>query len=217
MAFQSGALVASNLAEAHGVISPARSGLMTVITADADVYGLRNVGERPFRVTMVRIRWVTTTAFAAAQCLSFRFTKVYAMQMVHDGGSPVTAVPHWRCPSVLPNAANVTTLAGSLVPATAALAETGLRQAALSVRISDTAAITMSNATLTYSAPSASEPDIYPVASGSTLPAIYEDWQPRDGLPLILEQNTGIVGKIGITMGATGVGRLYVGVDGYFL
>ncbi len=46
---------------------------------------------------------------------------------------------------------------------------------------------------------------------------MYEDWQPRDGLPLVLAQNTGLLGRCTIALGAAGVGRLHVGVDGYFL
>lgn len=205
-AFTNRAIVNSNLADAHGVIAAARSGLMTGIAADADVYLLRNVGARPFNITMVRIRWVTTTAFTSSQCLSFRFSKVYSCTAVHTGGSPVTILPHWRYQGDVQG-----TSTGDRVAATTAAST--VNEVALTGVISSTAAIT----TAPYTSPSASEPEIYPVSSGSTLPAVYEDWQPRDGLPLVLESNTGLLGQVGIALGAGGVGRLYVGVDGYYI
>lgn len=214
-------LITGNLAEAVGVICPARSGAMTGIAADADVYGLRNVGLRPFRISMIRFRWVTTTAFTSAQCLAFCFSKVVGMQMVHDTGSPVTVQAHYKSQSIVPN-----TTSGSRLPNSSGnpplivdppATNSGLRQVALDCAISGTAAITMSNPSLTYTAPDADEPDIYLVSAGSTLPVLYEDWQPRDGLSLVLEQNEGMVGKNAIALGAAGVGRLYIAAEGYFL
>jgi hypothetical protein len=200
-----GALIDENLGTAYGVIAGARSGLMTGIAADADCYLLRNVGKRPFKVTMVRIRWLTTTAFASAQCLGFAFYKVYGCTAVHTGGTPTAIAPHWRFQGNVP----ATTLADT-VPATES---TVVVNVALTGVISGTAAIT----TATYTAPTASEPEVFAVAGGTTVPAIYEDWLPRDGLPLVLEQNTGFLGRNTLLMGASGAGRLFVGVDGYFL
>lgn len=200
-----GVLIDSNLGTAYGVIAGARSGLMTVIAADADCYLLRNVGKRPFKITLLRIRWLTTTAFTTAQCMGFAFYKVYGCTAVHSGGTPTTIAPHWRFQGNVP-----TTATGDTVPATEG---TTLINIALTGVISGTAAIT----TATYTAPTAAEPELFPVSSGSTLPAIYSDWQPRDGLPIVLEQNTGLLGRLSVTMGAAGVGRLYVGVDGYYL
>lgn len=200
-----GVLIRDNLGTAYGVIAAARSGLMTGLSANDDCYLLRNVGARPFKITLVRIRWATTTAFTTAQCLAFSFSKVYGATAVHTGGTPTTIAPHWRFQGNVPG-----TSSGNTVPATES---TVVVNVALTGVISGTAALT----TATYTAPDADEPDIFAIAAGSTTPAIYEDWQPRDGLPLVLEQNTGLLGRAIIALGAAGVGRLYVGVDGYYL
>jgi hypothetical protein len=200
-----GALIDQNLGSAYGVIAGARSGLMTGIAADADCYLLRNIGKRPFKITMVRVRFATTTAFSAVQCLAFVFHKVYGCTAVHTGGTPTAFVAHWRFQGNVP-----ATATGDTIPTTEG---TTVVNIAASGVISGTAAIT----TATYTAPTASEPELFTVAGGSTTPVVYEDWQPRDGLPLVLEQNTGFLGRVAIAMGATGVGRLFVGVDGYYL
>lgn len=200
-----GALIDQNLGTAYGVIAGARSGLMTGIAADADCYLLRNVGKRPFKITMVRLRFATTTAFTAAQCLAFAFHKVYGCTAVHTGGTPTTIAPHWRFQGNVP-----ATTTADTVPATES---TVVVNVALTGVISGTAAIT----TATYTAPTAAEPELFAVAGGSNTPVVYEDWQPRDGLPFVLEQNTGLLGRVAIAMGAGGAGRLFVGVDGYYL
>src|SRR4051812_23487522 len=177
---------------------------MTGLAADADCYLLRNVGKRPFKVTMVRVRWITTTAFTSAQCLGFAFHKVYGATAVHTGGTPTAFVAHWRFQENVP-----ATTAADTVPTTESTVVVNVAMAGV---ISGTAAIT----TATYTAPTASEPEIFAVAGGTTVPAIYEDWQPRDGLPFVLAQNTGLLGRNVLAMGAAGAGRLFVGVDGYF-
>ena len=201
-----GVLIEQNLGTAYGVTVGARSGLMTVVAAAGDCYLLRNVGARPFKITMVRLRFATTTAFTSAQCLAFQFYKVYGCTAVHDTGSPISIQGHWRFQGNVPK-----TSTGGRVSLTELASD--VPSVALSAVISDTAAITNG----TYTSQDADEPEIYAVSAGSTAPAIYEDWQPRDGLPLVLEQNTGLLGEVGITMGTAGVGRLYVGVDGYFI
>lgn len=200
-----GVLIDQNLGTAYGVIAAARSGLMTGLSAADDCYLLRNVGKRPFKITMVRVRWVTTTAFTTAQCVGFNFFKAYGNTAVHNTGSPTTIAPHWRFQENVP-----ATSTGDTVPATES---TVVVNVALTGVISGTAAITGA----TYTAVTAAEPEIFAVSSGSTLPAVYEDWQPRDGLPLVLAQNTGLLGRCTIALGAAGIGRLHVGVDGYFL
>lgn len=205
-----GLLVEENLGSAYGVIAGARSGLMTVLSAGDDCYLLRNVAGRPFKITMARIRLVTTTAFGSAQCLAFQFHKVYGCTAVHSGGTPTTFAGHWRFQGNVPK-----TSTGDTVEQTVVVSPTlpDVQDVALNGVISGTAALTGA----TYTAPDADEPEFFAIAAGSTLPAIYEDWQPRDGLPLVLEQNTGLLGRVTVTMGATGVGRLYVGIDGYYL
>lgn len=200
-----GALIDENLGTAYGVIAGARSGLMTGLAAADDCYMFRNVGKRPFKITMVRIRWVTATAFTTAQCVGFAFHKVYGATAVHSGGTPTTFVAHWRFQENVPATTTGDTVPTSESTVVVNVAATGV--------ISGTAAITSP----TYTAATAAEPEIFAVSGGSTTPAIYEDWQPRDGLPLVLAQNTALVGKVVVALGAAGVGRLFVGLDGYYL
>lgn len=185
------------------IIVPARSGLMTVIAADADVYCCLNLGARPLAITMLRVRWHTSTAFASAQCMALRFHKLYGMTAVHSGGSPVAVQAHYRSGLAIPNVA-----AGDRVALTQ-----------ISTLIAGTAAMTSPTfaSGFTNGLIQDSEPEFAPVASGSTLPALYEDWQPRDGFPLVLEPNTALLGKLDLTMGATGVGRLKIALDSFWI
>lgn len=192
---ENNALVESNLVQAVGIVVPARSGLMTGIALDADVYGLRNLhASRTFSVSQVRVRWLPTTAFGAAQAMAVRLSKVFGYTAVHSGGSGVTVQGHYKT--------------GPLRQTPG----TRVHAAELSAVISGTAAIT----TATYTAPDDDEPDIYACGEGNVLPTVWENWKPRDGLPFVLEPNTGIVGKLDNAMGASGVGRLYVAVEGFW-
>lgn len=204
-----GLLIEQNLGTAYGVIAGARSGLMTGLSAGDDCYLLRNIGGRPFKITMVRIRYVTTTAFTSAQCLAFQFHKVYGCTAVHTGGTPTSFVGHWRFQGNVPKTSTGDTVETSIDTSVAH----DVQDVALAGVISGTAALTSA----TYTAQDGDEPEILAVAAGSTLPAIYEDWFPRDGLPLVLEQNTGLLGEVTVAYGSSGAGRLYVGVDGYYL
>jgi hypothetical protein len=190
------ARVDRNLVQAEGFLVGARSGLMTVIAADADVFGMRNIlsTKDAIAVAWIRLRWVTTTAFGAAQSLAFRVNKVYGFTAIHSaGGTAVQA--HFRRQSQRRG-----TAAGDRVPLTE-----------ISSYISDTAAITGA----TYTAEDTDELECYAVGASSTGPGVYEDWTPEDGIPLVLEANEGLVINNEITMGATGVGRLAVIVGCY--
>lgn len=181
-----------NLLQATGYILGAVSGLVTGVAAAGDVFGLRNVSTKAVAISMIRLRWVTTTAFASAQGLAFRVNKVTGFTAIHDtGGKAVQA--HYKRQSQI---------RGSSVGARVALTD-------LSAYISDATAITGA----TYTAEDTDEPDLFAVGAGSTLPGVYEEWAPEDGLPLVLEQNEGIVVNNHIALGASGVGNLFVGLE----
>jgi hypothetical protein len=186
-------LDAGNLRQATGYILGAVSGAMTVITADSDVFALRNVSTSCISVNAIRIRWVTSTAFGSAQSMAFRVHKVYTFTAVHSAGSPTAIQTHYKRQSQIRGTAT-----GDRVPLTD-----------LSALIAGTAAMTSG----TYATIDADEPELLAVGAGSTLPGIYEEWAPADGLPLVLEQNQGIVVKNHILMGAAGVGNLFVGLE----
>lgn len=183
----------SNLRLGTGYILGAVSGDMTGIAAAGDVFALRNVSTKAIAISAIRLRWVTTTAFGSAQGMAFRVNKVYGFTAVHDTGSPKSIQAHYKRQSQIK---------GSVVGDRVALAD-------LSAVISAAAAMTGA----TYTAEDADEPEIFAVGAGSTLPGVYEDWSPFDGIPLVLEQNQGIVVNNHIAMGASGVGNLFVGIE----
>lgn len=178
---------------AEGLIIGAFSGLITGVAANADLFGLRNIGPRRLAITAIRLRFVPRTAFTTAQAVAFRVHKVYAFTGVHSGGSGTAVQAHYR-------SALVGGGVGDLVPLTE-----------ISAIIAGTAAITSG----TYTAATATEPELVGVGAAATLPGLYEDWSPIDGLPITLAPDTGIVVKNVVAMGAAGVGNLFVGFDGF--
>jgi hypothetical protein len=185
-----------HLKEAEGLIWGGVSGLVTGVAAGADVAGYVNLDDRPFACTGVRLRWATTTAFASAQAMAFRVNKVYGFTAIHTtGGTAIQA--HHKFQSGLP-----ATAVGDRVALTS-----------LSGYIAATGAISGA----TYTAEDTDEPEIFAVGAGSTLPGVYEDWAPPDGLPLVLPKNTGFVVNNQIAMGGSGVGNLAVILEGFRL
>jgi len=184
---------------AEGLVWGAFSGLMTGIAADADVAAVANLSDSPIVVQRIRIRWVTTTAFASAQCMAFRVNKVYGFTAVHTGGTPTAVQAHYNFQGGQKTTrAGVAIATGDRIPLTE-----------ISGVIAGTAAIT----TATYTAEDTDEPEVLAIGAGATLPTVWENWVPP-GPPLILTKNTGLVVNLGIALGASGVGKLYVGVDG---
>lgn len=190
------ALHPDRLKEAEGLIVPALSNLVTGVAAGADVFGLVNLSDRPLVVSGIRLRWVTTTAFTAAQALAFRLNKVYGFTVLHSSGGK-SVQGHYQ------NQAGIAgSIAGDRVPLTD-----------FAAYIADTGAITGA----TYTGEDTDEPELFAVGAGSTLPGVYEDFGRDDGLPLVLTKNTGIVINNHILMGAGGVGNLFVGIDAFRL
>lgn len=186
----------------EGLIWGALSGLMTGIAADADVAGVTNLNVSPVVVQRIRLRWVTTTAFASAQSMAFRVNKVYGFTAVHSGGTPTAVQAHYNFQGGQKvTRAGVAIATGDRIPLTE-----------ISGVIAGAAAIT----TATYTAEDTDEPEVFAIGAGSTLPTVWENWVPP-GPPLVLTQNTGLVVNLAIAMGASGFGKLYVGVDGYRL
>lgn len=186
----------ANMVAARGIRVGAVSGSLTTVAAGGDVFGITNLSVHPYAVSLVSLRFVTTTAFASAQGLAFRVNKVYGFTAIHNsGGTAVQA--HYKRQSQVRGSA-----VGDRVPLTE-----------LSAYIANTGAISGA----TYTAEDTDEPDWFAVGAGSTLPAVYEDYSPADGLCTVLEQNEGIVVNNHILMGSSGVGNLFVGLDLYRL
>lgn len=193
------AAIERNLAQAEGYTVGCRSGLMTGIAAAADVFMLRNVisTKDALAIGWIRMRWFTTTAFAAAQSMAFRVNKIYGVTAIATtGGTAIQA--HYRRQSQRRGTAT-----GDRVPLTE-----------ISSYISDATAISGG----TYTAEDTDELEAYGVGAGSTLPGVYDDITPaaEDRLPLfVLEPDEGIVINNEIAMGTSGVGRLAVIIGCY--
>lgn len=193
-----------NLLNGQGIVLGAVSNLVTGVAADADVFGFRNINAQPLAISMIRIRWATTAAFTSAQSMIFSVSKVYGFTAIHDtAGKAIQA--HYKnqdAEETYGTRAGAAITTGDRVPATE-----------MTAYISDTAAITGA----TYTAEDTDEPEVFAVGAGSTLPGVYEDYCPaaEDGLPLVLMANEGLVVNVRLAMGAGGVGRLFVGLDGF--
>ncbi len=189
----------SDLADAQTLCIGLLSGLVTGASKGDDLAAIVNLNARPLGIRGIRTRWVTTTAFAAAQSLAFRINKVYGFSAIHTtGGTAVQA--HYNYQGGMSVDLSGTAIAvGDRVPLT---------------EISSYVAATGVISGQTYTGEDTEEPDVFAVGAGSTLPGVYDDYTP---LGLILEKNTGLVLNNHITMGATGVGNLFLGVDAYRL
>jgi len=185
----------------EGLVIPLLSGAMTGIAAGADVGAVRNLLDAPIVVQRIRIRFVTTTAFASAQSMSFRINKVYGFTATDATGATAVQAHYNFQAGMSVTRAGVAITTGDRIPLTE-----------ISSVIAATAAIT--NAT--YTAEDTDEPEVFAMGAGSTLPSVYENWVPP-GPPLVLSKNTGLIINNHILMGASGAGNLYVGVDGYRL
>ena len=89
------ATIERNLVQAEGYLVGCRSNLLTGVAAAADVFGMRNIlaTRDALAVAWIRLRWVTTTAFGAAQSLAFRVNKVYGFTAIHDTGGTAIQAP----------------------------------------------------------------------------------------------------------------------------
>lgn len=173
-----------------GCIIGARSGAMTAtIDAGAVVFAARNISERPSAVSRLLARWMTTTAFGSSQCVAFAFYKVTGYTASHTGGVQVTAQKR-------------KTSQFREIPATE-----------LDIRIGDTGPLSGG----THDAIDSASPIEMFTSESLTSPVIAgpEPWRFGDQLPLVLEQNEGLLGVNLVAFGATGVGTLFVGANFY--
>jgi len=187
------ALPDSRLDGVEGVVAPIVSGLLTGVGLDADVAAIRNLDSRPLCVRRMRIRWLPTTAFGAAQAVAIHIHKVYGFTALHTIGSPKSAQAHHHYQGGIAG-----TAVGDRIPLTS-----------IAVVVANTGAISGA----TYTAPDPDEPEHFAVGASGLLPSIDDDYEP--GLPVVLEQDTGLVVQTSIAMGASGVGRLFFAIDGY--
>lgn len=164
-----------------GALSP---GAQT-LAAGGDVYAVRNASVRPMAISRLLVSAFSTSTHTDGGAHSFSFYKVTGFTAIHTGGTPAAAA-----------AFNRKTSRWDPIPASeVACVIAGLNSGELS--------------TATYDAPEASAPfDWYP-SPPSTRVQIFNarPWVPEDGIPLVLEQNEGIIGRIDQSLSG-GSGRL---------
>jgi hypothetical protein len=172
-------------------ITSAVSGLLTAtIGAASDLWSLRNASSnKVLSVTGVRMAWLSTTAFDAAQSLAFGVHKVTGFTAIHTGGAAIKTIATRPVDSIAPA---VDTPDVQCRMAAAALIDTA-----------------------TYTAPDADEPDVVLATDNSVAPG--GSLLMRAGsvsFPIFrLRPDEGLVLKNLVAFGSTGVGRLFVGID----
>lgn len=189
----------SALSDVQMLCIPLLSGAVTIVAAAGDLAGIVNLDTQPLGIRAIRTRWVTATAFGAAQSIAFRINKVYGFTAIHSSGGTAVQAHYNYQGGVKVTRGGVAVAVGDRVPLTE-----------ISSYIASTGAITGA----TYTGEDTDEPEVFCVGAGSTLPGVYDDYTP---LGLILEKNTGLILNNHITMGASGVGNLFLGVDAYRL
>lgn len=168
----------------------AQSGALTAVAAAGPVFSFRNTGVNTMMLRRFGIGFIETTAFTAAQIVDFGLFFARAFSVSDTGGTAVAMTGN--------NAKVRTSLA---------------TPNGLDVRIAAAAALTAGTRTL----------DANPLAQlggfcgavGQGIPTTPNNMIQHDtgDYPLILAPNEGLVLAVLTTMGAAGVGRLYVNME----
>jgi len=168
-----------------------QSGLATVIAAGTSsaghVYVLRNPSDsgKVVHIPRLRLAFIPTMAFGAAQAVQLAAYKLTAYSVAHTGGTAITPAKKRT---------------GTTTPAVAA--------SVAAARISDTAALTAGTQTI------AAQP-FFSAGAHGTLPAFDAVWLAGDEHPQTLEPGEGLLIRNEILMGASGVGKFIVEPQGW--
>jgi len=164
------------------------SGALTGVAANGPVFSFRNTGSNLMLVRRLSIRFVTTTAFTAAQGLDYQLVRANSFTASDTGGT-------------------------ALYTAGANKHRTGFTNitSAPDIRISSTGALTAGTRTLETAGMGIAGGS----STGVGTSMLTEDLLGYDSgdYPLVLAQNEGFVITNGIAMGAAGVIRLQVSVE----
>jgi len=164
------------------------SGALTGVAANGPVFSFRNTGSNLILVRRLSIRFVTTTAFTAAQGLDYQLVRANSFTASDTGGT-------------------------ALYTAGANKHRTGFTNitSAPDIRISSTGALTAGTRTLETAGMGIAGGS----STGVGTSMLTEDLLGYDSgdYPLVLAQNEGFVITNGIAMGAAGVIRLQVSVE----
>lgn len=199
MASMSSMLISeNNLRSAAGGFIGAKSGAITGITGEGPIFGLRNCPyqppgspapptvNRPMAITQMRIRFIPTVVFTAAQNMILEMHKTTCTANLSTG-SPVTVLAQRK------------KFSGYL-----AIPETEI-----DIKIANTAILGGAGHTIQGS-------DDAPFEMGGAFgvsPGFETIWTAEDGIPLVLEENEGLLLHVLNAMGAGGAGHVFVGID----
>ncbi len=166
------------------------TGLVTGLAAGATIFSFRNLSANPVLVRRVGVGFVTTTAFTAAQLMSFGLTVARSFTASDSGGTAIALTGS--------NAKHRTTLA---------------TPTSLDCRVATTAALTAGTRTL--DANSMAVAAGWSGAAGVTIPPALNNLLSHDtgDYPLVLAQNEGLIVVNLTAMGAAGVGVATVAIE----
>lgn len=189
-------LTEGNLRNASGVILGIKGTVSSGgggISAEATLFSMRippfngvnGLVNRPFAISQIRVKLVTTTAFTGQAGTALELHKTTTTANHNTGGTQILAQAK-------------KTSGYEPIPASE-----------LDAYI--TAGSPISGGSHVIQGSEAG-PFEFAVGAGST-PVIDAIWWPEDGKPLVLEQNEGIILQNGNALGANGVALLFVGMD----
>lgn len=184
---------------AAGAFIGAKSGALLVASAETPFFGLRNCGytapgqlvavNRPIAISQIRVKFFALTAFTAGT-FAFEVHKTTSTANYTTGGTQLQA--QRKKVSDYP-----------AIPSTE-----------LDIMIASTGGLTGGSQLI-----QGSESNPFDVAVGGgaaeTLPAFESVWWAQDGLPLVIEQNEGLIVHNANAFAGGGSGILFVGIDLY--
>jgi len=164
------------------------SGALTGVAANGPVFSFRNTGSNLILVRRLSIRFVTTTAFTAAQGLDYQLLRANSFTASDTGGTALYTAGQNKHRNSFTNITS-----------------------APDIRISSTGALTAGTRTLETAGMGIAGGS----STGVGTSMLTEDLLGYDSgdYPLVLAQNEGFVITNGIAMGAAGVIRLQVSVE----
>jgi len=164
------------------------SGALTAVAANGPVFSFRNTGSNLILVRRLSIRFVTTTAFTAAQGLDYQLVRANSFTASDTGGTALYTAGQNKHRNSFTNITS-----------------------APDIRISSTGALTAGTRTLETAGMGIAGGS----STGVGTSMLTEDLLGYDSgdYPLVLAQNEGFVITNGIAMGAAGVIRLQVSVE----
>jgi len=181
--------VSLRAAELIGYYSVAgASGALTGVAANGPVFSFRNTGANLMCIRNVRIGFVTTTAFTAAQGLSYSLLRANSFTASDTGGTSLFVAGGNKHRNAFTNITS-----------------------APDIRISSTAALTAGTRTLETVSMAIAGGSSTGVGTSMPITDLHEN--DAGDYPLVLAQNEGFIVTNLIAMGAAGVIQLQVGVE----